>query len=143
MKNFLSIITLSLCIIIGASAQSTSPRWGSGPPTNDNTGRVLTYASSRPAYATTLALKPNAWETTVRMDSLTGNLTVTATVTKAYFGDKLNMLFLGDVTGARVVTFSTGMAANAGTLTVDALQKAGIYFIFDGVSWVEVGRAKQ
>ncbi len=86
----------------------------------------------------------NAYETIVKMGTLTGAQTVRATVTNCHVGDKLEIIFTCDtLTAGRVVTFSTGFVVTASTLTVDQNQKATICFIFDGVAWIETSRAKQ
>ena len=146
MKKFLAIITLSLCIIVGASAQHTLPRWGGGPPTNDNTGRVLTYelktVTTTSATATAYQ-KPNAFMTIIKVSTLRHALTDSLNVTNAYVGDQVVFHFVCDtLTGGRVVTFGNHITSS-GTLTVDASQKATASFMFDGTAWVETSRAKE
>lgn len=142
MKKLLSIFALVGLFAFASSAQITTPRFGT-TPNKDNTGRVLTYKLIEPAFATPYAVVANAYETTVRIDSLTAAQTLTATVTNCRIADKLTIIFKADtLTAGRVVTFSTGFVS-AGTLTVDKSQKASILFTFDGVKWVETARAKQ
>ncbi len=141
MKKLFAIAIIGL-LSLGSFAQSTSPRFGT-TPSKDNTGRVMTYKYVAPAYASSYAVVANASETTVRIDSLTGAQTLTATLTNCYAADQLTIIFKADtLTAGRVVTFSTGFVS-AGTLTVDKSQKAAIHFTFDGVAWIETSRAKQ
>lgn len=136
MKKIISIIFI--CLSVGVVfAQSTLPRFGT-KPNQDNTGRVLTYAYSNPVYAATLALVPNAYSTTVNVQLLTGNLTVTSTVARGYVGDQLLMILTADATG-RFVTFSTGFISRSSPLSMPAGLTKVIEFTFNGVSWVENG----
>ena len=69
---FLFVSLFTLC----ASAQYL-PRWGSGPPTNDNTGRVLTYGIQSTATVTgttdTISVVPGFFWTGVNpSDSIKG-----------------------------------------------------------------------
>lgn len=144
MKKFLSIITLSLCIVFGATAQSTSPRWGGGPPNNDNTGRVLTYVlkTVTTTTATTTAYqKVNAYKTIIKVGTLQANLTDSVNVTNAYVGDEIVFIFTADGS-ARTVTFGNNLVSSA-TMVVDASSKATVSFMFDGVKWIETARAKE
>lgn len=144
MKNFLSIIILSLCIIVGASAQSTLPRWGGGPPQNDNTGRVLTYVLKTVTTTTATATayqKVNAYKTIIKVGPVNSSFTDSVNVTNAYVGDQIVFIFAAGATGG-TVTFGNHMVASA-TLVVDASQKATASFIFDGTAWIETARAKE
>lgn len=107
----------------------------------DNTFRTMTQDYKNPAYASTLALVPNASYTLVLVQQLTGALSITAGVlnANAFIGDEMDILFAADASN-RVVTFSTGFAS-AGTLTVVASKFGSIKFIFNGTAWVEVSRA--
>lgn len=133
MKKFLSIIFL-ITLTVGVIAQSTSPRFGTGP-NNDNTGRVLTYKYSAPVYGASIALNPNAYETIVKFGTLTGALTLTSTVTNCYVADKLSAIFLADGTN-RTVTFSTGFSSG-GNIVVNAGATMTVNFVFDGAGWVQ------
>ena len=147
MKKFLLIFSLLFATVL-VSAQSTSPRWGSGPPSNDNTGRVLTYvaktvtttASQASAYQVV-----NAYQTIIKVGKLTHALTDSVSVAYSYFGDQIEFVFNADtLTAGRVVTFGNHLS-NAGTLTVPNSKSshsgvATITFIFDGVAWREQSR---
>lgn len=137
MKKILCLIAVIL-IAAASFAQSTTPRFGTAK-NQDNTGRVLTYAYVSNAYAATSTIKTNAYETHVKYATLTGAITLTANVTTASLGDRMILYFVADGTN-RVVTFSTGFAANKSTLTVTASTKFTVTLIFDGVAWVETGR---
>lgn len=121
---------------------STSARFSSAVNA-DNTDRIRTNEYLAPAYATPLAVTPTKSYTLVKPGALTGALTITAGVgsstTPPYVGDRLEFLF--SASGAdRIVTFSTGFST-AGTLTVVSAKKGSASFVFDGATWVEVGRA--
>lgn len=138
------IISLLLgCVTLTGVAQSTSPRWGN-PPTQDNTGRVLTYIYTAPAFVSADTIKANAYSTVVKMGTLTAAQSVVGNVTLCHAGDNLKFMFTCDtLTAGRVVTFSTNFitSTSGGTITVKKSKKATISFIFDGAAWVETSRA--
>jgi hypothetical protein len=109
-------------------------------PNEDNTGNIITSQHQAPAYAASIALKLNAARTIVKIAQLTGALSMTAETTRPQIGDELTILFNADAT-ARTVTFSTGFAPSAATIVVAISKQASTSFMFDGVSWVETGRA--
>jgi hypothetical protein len=148
MKKLLSIFVLTALFAVNLNAQSTSPRWGSGPPSNDNTGRVLTYAvqSVTTTTATSVAYqKPKAWKTVIKVGTLQHALTDSLSVTNAYLGDEVTFIFKADtLTAGRVVTFGNNIRS-AGTLTVPNNKsshsgQATATFVFDGVYWTEKSR---
>ena len=142
MKKIFTVLAI-IGMVFTLSAQITTPRFGTTAG-RDNTGRVTTYAYSAPVYAATYTVNANASETFVKMGTLTGAQTVTANVTNSHVADKLVFMFTADtLTAGRVVTFSTNIVYTAATFTVDASQKATASFVFDGVKWIETGRAKQ
>lgn len=134
---------IMLAISFSMQSQSIIPRFGT-TPANDNTGRILTYKYVNATFANSYSVNANAYETIVKIGTLTHAQTLTATLTNCHLGDKLEIVFTSDtLTAGRVVTFSTGFVFSAATLTVDASQKATICFIFDGIAWIETCRAKQ
>jgi hypothetical protein len=121
---------------------STTARYPLGTArNNDNTLRIATAQYQAPAYAASIALKLSEALNVVQPGTLTGALSLTAETTRPQIGDTLVCLFLSDGTG-RVVTFSTGFAT-VGTLTLVASKRGSASFMFDGVAWVETGRAIQ
>ena len=114
------------------------PRFGL-LPSEDNTGRVLTYAKIAPAYASAITIVPSASKTFVLPANLTGALTLTSTLTSSQLCDELVCIFKA-TGGTRVVTFSTGFAS-VGTLSVPSGKLASVSFAFNGETFVEVGRA--
>jgi hypothetical protein len=115
----------------------------SGLAGDDNTSRVLTNAYLTPIYAASIAIVPTQAHTVVKPGALTGALSLTIGVgtssTNPYVGDTIRFLFAAS--GAdRIVTFSTGFKS-AGTLTVVSAKWGSASFMFDGVNWVETGRA--
>ncbi len=133
MKN-LFLLIFSVALSFGAMAQSTTPRFGT-KPSDDNTGRVLTYKYLTPAYAASIAINPSAYSTTVKFGTLTGALTLTSVVASSFATDNLKLIFLADGTN-RVVTFSTGFSSG-GNVTVNAGTTMTVNFTFDGVGWVQ------
>lgn len=120
---------------------STTPRYPFVTARNeDNTGRVATAEYQAPVYAASIALKLSAARTVVKFGTLTGALSLTAETTRPQIGDELICLFLADAT-ARTVTLSTGLNGSAATLVVAISKQASLTFTFDGVSWIETGRA--
>lgn len=119
---------------------STTPRYGL-TDNKDNTARTMTQDFQEPAYAATLAIAPSRQRTTIKPATLTGAMTVNATLTNAYADDELTFLVTADGT-ARVVTFGTGFVS-AGTLTAAISKRATATFKFDGVAYVEVSRFVQ
>ncbi len=118
---------------------NTSLRCGVGA-SQDMTGRNYNYALAEPVYAATIALaSPTATETYVKPATLTGALTVTIDTTTAYLGDKINFLFTADGSG-RVVTFGAGFKPSA-TLSISASKFGSAQFMFDGINFIETGRA--
>ena len=92
---FLALLAFSL----NASAQIATPRFGTTAG-RDNTGRVLTYGYSEPAYAATITVVPDRFETIYKVATLTGNASIVTTVTNAHVGDRIVFLFTADATGA-------------------------------------------
>ena len=136
-----TIIAALLCVFtLSVSAQITTPRFGTAT-NQDNTGRKLTYGYSQPAYAATITVVPNKFETIYKVATLTGDASVVTTVTNAHVGDRIVFLFTADAS-ARTITFSTGMVASA-TLVVDISQRASATFIFNGAVFIEQSRAKE
>lgn len=151
MKKILSISFLVALFATNVNAQSTSPRWGSGPPSNDNTGRVLTYAVQSVPTVSTTAVKyqvVQSYNTVIHIGTLTHALTDSVSTAYSYDGDMLTFVFTADtLTAGRVVTFGNNLKS-AGTLTVPNSKSshsgcATATFIFDGTNkrWTEIARA--
>ena len=140
MKKYIAL--LSLCLLtMFASAQSTTPRYGT-TPNSDNTGRVLTYKYQAKAYADTIKITPSAWLTNVKAAQLTGNaIVIVQSTAYSYYGDQIVFTFTADGS-ARTLTFVTNMIASA-TLVVDSAQSATISFMFNGTKFIETARAKE
>ena len=138
MKKFILFISLMLAIVIGSMAQISTPRFGTAK-NQDNTGRVLTYGVVTKAYASTITITPNNYETFVNVATLTGDATVSATTTVTHKYDQMSILLVAD-TSTRTVTMGSGFAANLGTIAIAPAKKAYLKFIFDGTAWVELSR---
>src|SRR6267154_5442882 len=134
MKKFIILSLLVVCSFL-VNAQTSTPRFGT-TKNQDNTGRVLTYGYVAPVYAATYNIVPKSYETTVKMGTLTGALTLTSAITQLYAADKLSIVFTADGTN-RVVTFSTGFASG-GNITVNASTTMTVNFVFNGTTgWVQ------
>lgn len=134
---------------VSMQAQSVLPRWGSGAPQNDNTGRILTYSvlSTTTGTATAVAYqKPMTYGTIIKVGTLTHALTDSLSTAYSFLGDVVTFVFTADtLTAGRVVTFGNNIKS-AGTLTVPNSKsshsgEATATFVFDGAKWTEVSRA--
>ena len=145
MKKFLSIIFL-LAISVSVFAQSTTPRWGGS--TADNTGRALTYnvqTATDAAGNDTVFSTPNAWETIVRIATLTDSINFKSLLTKAKLGDKL-YVFVAKGSGAGAVRFPSAYFLNDATAnryTIAANKTAVFYFRCNGSKWVMMSKMIQ
>lgn len=151
MKKILCI-SLFLISTIFVNSQTVTPRWGL-PPQNDNTYRTLTlYNSTVTPTGTLITIAPkSSYYNLITVASTSIIPTFTANVTKAYFGDKVDIVLLANSTASRVVTFSTNITPNA-LQTFTALSTAAttialpaskaLYWgwIFNGIKYVETYR---
>lgn len=112
---------------------ANTPRVVTGP-NQDTTGRTITMDYQAIAYASSIALTTTAQNTTVKVGALTGISTITAAITNALIGDKIDLLFIGDSVD-RVITFSTGFGGIT-TLTVPGNGSVAAKFTFNGAVWV-------
>ena len=155
MKKLFSFIPVAL-IGLFASAQNTTPRWGSGPPSNDNTGRVLTYnyvAYTEVVGADTLKLVPNAFENFVKPTAINDSITIVLkSNTNAFVGDAIKFQFLNKTSTKNNVKFRNSGSNSVGgfvflsgdsTLALTSSKRAIVVFTFDGVQWVETSKAVQ
>lgn len=112
-------------------------------PGSDNTYAIPHKQILNPSYSANIALSPDAEETLVDFEQLTGATTITSDVDLPFAMDKMKMVFAADGTN-RVVTFGTGFTS-AGTITCLASKNATAEFIFSSHSqtWVEVSRYVQ
>lgn len=106
----------------------------------DMTGRNYSYDYQTPSYAASIALpSPIKTETLVKPATLTGALALSVDVTDAYIGDKIIVMLTADGSN-RTTTFGSGFSPSA-TLVTTASKSATASFIFNGVAFVEMGRA--
>ena len=89
----------------------------------------------QPAYAATLTPTFSASHTIYNPGTLTGALTINATVTDLVAGDVVECIFLSDAS-IRVVTFGTGFGPS-GTLSTVASKRAYRRFVFDGTKLLD------
>ncbi len=107
-------------------------------PGLDNTYSLAHKEIKAIPYAATKTVAPTMEETVYNFATLSGAITISATITPCYTGDKMVCLFNANGSD-RVVTFSTGFSA-AGTLTVPASSYTSVMFVFNGVAWFELSR---
>jgi hypothetical protein len=139
----LSFLIAFVAVSVFATAQSTTPRYGSGVG-NDNTGRVLTYkyqTASDAVGADTVTLSPNAWETIVRIAVVDSVVIGNPNVTRSYAGDNIKIVASG--ASGKKVKFSGSNILSAGTATLSSVGRAVITLVFDGAKWVESCRTVQ
>ena len=144
MKKFILILLAFAIGLTSVIAQTTTARYAT-PTNNDNTGRALNYKTI--AYrdttgADSLVIKPNAYETLVKL-TMKDSLTLGApTTTGCYFGDKIIILLISP-SGTPKLKFSTYLSKwnTAGTATMSTGLRGAITLIFDGAKWVETSRA--
>jgi hypothetical protein len=158
MKNKFLLLSL-LFVSAFVSAQTYAPfPWGSGPPENDNTGRILTYnANTSPSivYATkdTVKLYPNQWETLVQpSDSVADTITYTIPGRPASLYNGAVMKFYGlsangsnhmirfRIVYGSGVRFLYSTAADS-TLTLTSKKHYYISFQYDGHDFIETGKS--
>jgi len=155
MKNI--IIAFALIFSVATiSAQSTTPRWGTGA-NNDNTFRAMTFkyvAITDAAGLDTINIVPNAYHTQIKVASLVDSFALNVTsVAKSYLGDKIEITVINSSTGKCVkwagsnISPATIAAVGGGGsqlyVTSTANKRANIVFVFDGVKWVEEHRMAQ
>lgn len=145
MKKFLGIIMLLLFVTL-LSAQSLTPRYGTGLKNQDNTGRVLTYALVAQTDVSgfdSVKVTPNAYETLYNLTISTDSLRFgTPKLTSTHLGDIIRIIVQGTSTG-KTLTFRSPLYISQGTITTTTKLKAVVSFIFDGAKWVEIQRLAQ
>lgn len=140
MKNIIVIC----CILLFSGVvygQSGVPRFGA-PPTDDNTGRKLTFIWVSPDTTnSTVTINPNASKTYVVPKPLVKNTQFNITTTGAKLFDEVVLMVKGAGAangghlGSYCVTFGSGITNNAQTC-VDSLKSSTVQFIFDGSKWL-------
>jgi len=142
MKKIVSILFLVALFATNLIAQSTSPRWGSGPPTNDNTGRVLTYSYLPVAVTSTaVTVSPKTYNTTCVVATGTISPTITFTNTGAYAGDVVTIITTA--AASNTVTLAGTQLHTASTYTLASGKQFVITFIYDGTNYNEVSRSQE
>lgn len=143
MKKLISLFAI-LMTFACASAQFTTPRFGT-TPNADNTGRALTYKYTTPAvYSGTVSVLPSAFENYIKPAAFTGTVTVTlkAAVGSSQVCDKLCFMFTGNTGASATITFATNFKVSSATTVVGSGKKTIIWFRFDGVAWLEEERTE-
>jgi len=143
MKKILTILLLAFAFIATASAQSTTPRFGTTSK-QDNTYRVLNLgytAIAEVAGNDTISIAPAKYCNYYRA-SLTDSVTLKfSSVTGSYAGDILYFIISGS-SGTKV-KFITTNTLNAGTATLSTNGRSIITLLFDGAKWTEASRVTQ
>ena len=144
MKNL--FIVLFALVSVTATAQSTSPKFGT-TPNNDNTGRALTYGykaitDAAGADSTTLVL--SMYSSTVKIALTDSFCLKSPTVKNSNVGDRLTIIATG-ASGNKLkfVTASSNWIAASSSATLSSNGRSVINFVFDGAKWVEEARVTQ
>lgn len=137
------LIALIAFASFAANAQYSTPRTGTGA-NNDNTYRALTfkyYSATDAAGADTVKLSLNAYHTAINVPSLTDSLAFSfPSVAKCYLGDSFTISAIG-TSGAKVKFVGNNFVAASNSMALSSGLTAMITFRFNGVKWVESGRA--
>jgi hypothetical protein len=145
MKKYIYLIIVCFTLFaVGASAQSTTPRYGTGA-NQDNTGRILTYkyvSLTDAVGADSVIARPREYSTLYRVvlvDSFTFKQPV---ITSCYAGDYITIV-ASAASGTPKMKFTGSNWITAGTATLSTGLRAVIRLVFDGAKWVEVSRVVQ
>ena len=125
-------------------AQSTAPRWGT-TPNSDNTGRVMTngkFTLTDAAGADSAAVFPRFSSTTYDITLLDSFTLKQPIVTQSYYGDVI-ILLCRAASGTPKLKFTGNKWQTAGTATLSTGLRAIIHLRFDGALWVEESRVVQ
>ena len=141
MKKLFSILFLA-AIAMSASAQYTTPRFGTG--TRDNTFRSMTlgYTTWTDAVgADSTTLTPSKFDMTYRVALVDSFYVKSPTVTYCYAGDRMTIIASG-ASGTKLKFAGTNFIT-AGTATLSTSGRSIITLVFDGAKWVERSRVTQ
>lgn len=139
MKNILFIAFVLFGL--NASAQSTSPRFGT-TASRDNTFRTLTNkltSVTETAGNDTLTYTPSAFNSYYKLTMTDSTTFSIAATTSSYFGDQITIVASG--TSGDLLKFTGSNLLTAGTATFTTNERAVITLIFDGAKWVEKARS--
>lgn len=146
MKKFLFALMLVAISAVSATAQSTSPKFGTTAAT-DNTFRKLSLGYTSYTDATgfdSVRIAPSRYKTYYRI-ALTDSFRLGfPTVTKCNAGDEIVIIATG--TNGNKLTFTTTAGTTwrtAGTATLSTNTSAVITFVFSGTVWIEKSRVVQ
>lgn len=143
MKKVIALISFSILIAASAFAQSTSPRYGT-TPNSDNTGRVLTYnykAYTDSVGTDTIKVAPAAYSTTYRITLTDSTRVEIRSVTSSYADDVITVIASG--ASGNSVNFIGNNFISAGRAALSTGGRAIVSFKFDGTKWVEAARVTQ
>ena len=148
MKKIISILVLMVMFTIGANAQSTTSRFGTGR-NQDNTGRVTTYnfvSTNDAAGNDTIFVTPNAWETNIIPSSaITDSVNIKLNLTKCYLGDNIRVV-VSKGSGSGAIRFPSTYFINDATAnryTIAANKVAVFEFIFNGSKFMMTNKTVQ
>lgn len=142
-KKVIALISFSILIVASAFSQSTSPRYGT-TPNSDNTGRVLTYnykAYTDPAGTDTIKVLPVAYSNTYRV-TLTDSTRIEIRSAASSYADDIITVIASGASGSSV-NFIGNNFISAGRAALSSGGRAIVSFRFDGAKWVESCRVTQ
>jgi hypothetical protein len=139
-------IVLLAFVSVTASAQSTTPKFGVTPGT-DNTGRVLNYAYKAitdAAGADSTVLVLSMYSSIVKVALTDSFCLKSPTVKNSNVGDRLTIIATG-ASGSKLkfVTASSNWIVASSSATLSTNGRSVINFVFDGAKWVEEARVTQ
>lgn len=110
--------------------------------TGRSTGNVIAQDHIAVAYAASITIvnNPNTEESTRKIGTLTGALTVIADTTNPLIGDRLILAYVAD-TSARTITYSTGFSTGTSTDTIAASTSGVSTFRYNGTTWDKITSA--
>jgi len=144
MKKILSFLICMTFVVI-SSAQSTSPRFGTGVRYDTRNLNYSYQTKTDVASATidTFSVSPRAWETYYRLVLVDSVCAGNPVVTKSYAGDRITFI-LSAASGTPFMRFvGANWITAAGTVTMTTNLRSVVTFIFDGAKYVEEKRYTQ
>lgn len=128
-----------------AVAQTVTPRWGNSSK-DDNTFRALSIGQLTATPTTSMVSvlpKSNYLNLISIASSSVAAITVTLNITKAFYGDKIDMVIL-PFAGTRTLTLGTNIiGAGASVYTITTSKQIATGFIFDGAKYQQTYYSQQ
>lgn len=128
-----------------AVGQTVTPRWGNSSK-DDNTFRALSIGQLTATPTTSMVSilpKSNYLNLISIASSSVAAITVTLNITKAFYGDKIDMVIL-PFAGTRTLTLGTNIiGAGASVYTITTSKQIATGFMFDGAKYQQTYYSQQ